>query len=308
MKKLTTYPLIFINKQINFYGSKMLQSVIEFNPEKDKNLIDYLFMAKSMNDIPSLGNTIMGDPNSEVGVLLQHGFVGSNLEFMYLGNYLSSFGYRVLIPVLPGHGINSQILYNFNSDDWINSHNQSIDFLKNEKKNRKIILVGHSLGGTLGLINSSIRNDITGLVTIAAPVNLGLFTHLGIKFMNKVRGTKYHDYRRFEFEDERLYQHPYVQFLVDHYGFVTYKSFNDLIKCVELAKKSLNKINIPILIIQSSKDPSVPYTNSHTIFNNVQSKTKSLETLINSYHSCLVDKDKDLINKYIAEFIKNIIN
>src|SRR5699024_12460384 len=62
------------------------------------------------------------------------------------------------------------------------------------------------------------------------------------------------------------------------------KSMGDLIELTDLVKMNLSKITVPTLIFSSITDHVVPPENSHYIYNNINSKRKTMIELKNSYH------------------------
>ncbi|NDF43604.1 MAG: hypothetical protein EB137_03350, partial [Actinobacteria bacterium] len=42
--------------------------------------------------------------NSHIGVILVHGFTGSPASMRPFANFLNKKGYRVTVPLIPGHG------------------------------------------------------------------------------------------------------------------------------------------------------------------------------------------------------------
>ncbi|MHA2502890.1 MAG: hypothetical protein ACXAE3_08475, partial [Candidatus Kariarchaeaceae archaeon] len=71
--------------------------------EAEQQILDI----QSAEEIPEASDTIMGPQDADMGIIFHHGFAGSNVELLYIGNSLAQHGYRVLIPLLPGHGTHS---------------------------------------------------------------------------------------------------------------------------------------------------------------------------------------------------------
>ncbi len=64
------------------------------------------------------------------------------------------------------------------SEDVVSSLNQAIDHLMTEYNAKNLILTGYSGGGTLAALLAAGRSDVTGLVTLAAPLDTTAFTEL----------------------------------------------------------------------------------------------------------------------------------
>ncbi len=265
-----------------------------------------LYEAKSLEEFPDFGDTLMGDKASDIGLVLQHGFIGSNLDMLYIGDILAKGGYRVLIPLLPGHGMDAKALMDFTHLDWIEKNKEAIDYLKAEKKGRSIILVGHSLGGTLSLINASERDDIAGIVTISTPTRfpiikhlLGLLASVVIKKIN----MKYDD---FYFEDERLFENPYTKFLMKNYGKISYYIIGEVFKAIDKSYKILGDVSIPSLIIVSPKDNAIPKRSAFDLYKKIGSDTKEVKYYDNSYHMLIADASKEEVAEKVLNFVKSL--
>lgn len=265
-----------------------------------------LYESKSLDEFPDFGDTVMGDKTSDIGLVLQHGFIGSNLDMLYIADILAKNGYRVLSPLLPGHGEDAKALMEYTHLDWIDKNKEAIEYLKSEKPGRSIILVGHSMGGTLSLINASERDDISGIVTIGTPTRfpiikhlLGLLASIVIKKLN----MKYDD---FYFEDERLFDNPYTKFLIKNYGKISYYVIGEVFKAIDKSYKILDQITIPSLILASPKDNAIPKRSAFDLYKNIGSDSKEVKYFDNSYHMLAADAAKEDVTEKILSFIKTL--
>ena len=82
-----------------------------------------------------------------VGILLIHGFIGSPKDFGDLPQRLAAAGYRVSVPLLPGHGTRPQDLLAEDEDTWFAAAENAYGELWKECE--WVAVVGFSMGGTL---------------------------------------------------------------------------------------------------------------------------------------------------------------
>lgn len=284
---------------------------MKFNPItrdiiSDEDVNKLLFHAKSMDELPERRDTVMGDPNNEIAIVMQHGFIGSPLELLFIANELAK-QFRVALPLLPGHGTHAKEMHGIPWQQWFAKNTSAIEYLKKEKDDRKIILVGHSLGGSISLMQSAQRDDIFGLIVLSAPIGIEFTPRFIIKLLRPFFGSKYIQFSKFIFHDERLYQQPLVKFLDNNYIKVSISTLYQLFNLITSVRPILPNIAIPILIQQSKYDKTVPEKNAHIIYENVQSQQKSIQILDKSYHIIMVDTDKEVVLQNIKLFLNDLL-
>lgn len=112
----------------------------------------------------NINYTLYGNKDNATIVLL-HGW-GQNIEMMQpIGDKLSD-QYQILILDLPGFGKSDHLDTPWTLKDYVDAIHKIIDNLKLDK----IIMVGHSFGGKLALLYSSIYK-VDKLVVFASPIN-----------------------------------------------------------------------------------------------------------------------------------------
>ena len=88
----------------------------------------------------------------------------------------------------------------------------------------------------------------------------------------------------------------------------------ELLKLSKLARKNMNEVISPILIMHSKDDDLTSVKSAKFVYNNINSTKKELFILNNSYHLMLYDNDKDFVFDKSVEFLyklkqnKEIIN
>ncbi|MCY3411716.1 MAG: alpha/beta fold hydrolase [Candidatus Heimdallarchaeota archaeon] len=281
----------------------MFKELDTFSDEEAEHLF---FGIKDLSQIPELVSTSMGDVTSDVGIILQHGFIGANIDWLFVANRLARLGYRVFLPILPGYGVDRYHLHNSQHEQWIENLAQSIELMKQEKPGRKIIIAGHSLGGSIALIQAAVRNDLAGIITVSAPIKYPKIVHLFSKVSVKFLGNVNLRYRNFKFKDKRLHNNPYIIRIRNKFDKVSIYTLNEVIKVLEKTESLVQKVHQPILIIHSKYDKTVPYGNAKRIYKLVGSKDKELMMYKQSYHIILADIDKErLVEDILAFIIKN---
>ena len=94
-------------------------------------------------------NSFYYDIGSNKSVLLLHGFAANPYSLIELGNFLSSQGYNVYAPLLPGHGTSAFDLEKYSWEDWQRESENAYLFLENNSE--EVYIIGFSMGGDLAL-------------------------------------------------------------------------------------------------------------------------------------------------------------
>jgi carboxylesterase len=235
---------------------------------------------------------------SPVGCLLVHGMGSAPYQVRSLGEYLAWQGLTVLGVRLPGHGTTLDELEQTTSDQWLAAIDNSIDHL--QQTCAHIILIGNSLGGVLALAVAARRGrDLAGLVTISTPVSSTVLIRLLEDPAVPERFVR-PDLAEVLCSDPRVGTFQYPQ-----------QSKKVLAAAYEVFKQNqatLSQINIPLLVIQSRKDRSVPMENAHFLIEHVSSADKDLVLLNDSAHLPTLDFDKERVQVACLSFIERIID
>jgi pimeloyl-ACP methyl ester carboxylesterase len=118
-----------------------------------------------------------GTPQLGVCVLL-HGFAGDPSTWRRTGEFLADQGFEVVAVELPGHGNQP-----FRASDLNEMAADLITTLPNPA-NGKFHLVGHSLGGALGIIIAASVPDRIASLTLLAPFGIG--TYINQSFLDGI--------------------------------------------------------------------------------------------------------------------------
>lgn len=123
--------------------------------------------------------SIFMDKNSEIGVLMIHGFSSTSRQFLELSEYLSARGFTVSAPLIAGHGTCPEDLAKTNPEDWKNSVKEAYVQLKQSVK--KVVIIGNSFGSNLGFwLTNEFNNEPVAIISLGAPIIL--YWHRWIRF------------------------------------------------------------------------------------------------------------------------------
>ena len=102
--------------------------------------------------------------NSNIGILLIHGFTSTTSSMMYLAEKFSEKGLHIELPSLPGHGTTWQELARTTYQQWLDHLEVSLGAL--QKRCEKVFVCGLSLGGGLALRLLELHPELSGAIII----------------------------------------------------------------------------------------------------------------------------------------------
>lgn len=238
---------------------------------------------------------------AQIGVLLLHGFTGSPVSMKPLAELLSQRGFAIEVPLLPGHGTQPRDLLPTRYADWRAEALAALNRLK--ARTQQVFAVGLSMGGTLVLDLAS-TEVLQGAVTINAQIldRGGLVVKLA-PLIEKIvplapasaAGLTKNDIKKGG--DEQAYD------------WVAAAAGNSLVRALPEVRGRLRDIKIPLFVIYSRDDHSVPPENSKAIPGLVGSsdtaQVRVLE-LTDSYHVAPLDNDLPLLGERISAFVESV--
>lgn len=236
-------------------------------------------------------------------VIAIHGFSAAPKEMEKLALFLNSKNLNVFTPRLDGHGTISEDLKNKSWQDWYNSISRSITIAT--LKYEKVFIVGFSTGGLLALLSTKKHyKEFCGLVCINAALHLNdvrIKTLLpAVSFWNDLVKAFNEDKYQKEYVDN-FPQNPDINY--DKHYIDSIEQLNLLMKKI---RKSLAKIQKPILIIQAKDDPIVNPTSAYEIFEKIKSTNKTLKIIDSANHVIVTQENTEELFDFIYDFIKKL--
>lgn len=203
-------------------------------------------------NINPLGEEIyLKSNNSNLAVLLIHGFSGKSSNWQYIADKLhQELDSTIYVPRLPGHGTNFTDFLNSSAEQWLRKVIDSYLFLKNNFK--KIYIAGLSMGGLLAALTAS-QFEVEKLSLIAPAFftrNKNIIFTPYLKYFIKKIDNNFSLNKKNLNENELQYH--------QNYSYYYYTStLAELYKLMKKAKKNIDKIETPTQLILSKNDEQV---------------------------------------------------
>ncbi|OGO16581.1 MAG: hypothetical protein A2Z14_11475 [Chloroflexi bacterium RBG_16_48_8] len=233
------------------------------------------------------------------GCLLIHGATGTPKEMRWLGEYLASQGHTVLGCRLFGHATKQQDLLRARWFDWFTSVEDAYHILSGSCD--QIFIAGVSLGGLLSLLFAS-QFPVTGLIGYSTPYSMpekiAVVLRPVLPLISKV--WRYFPKGEPDWHDIELHK--------DHLEYPSYpiRVATELHLIIDEVQKVLPSITVPVLIIHSKKDASVPYQHAEKIYKALGSQDKEIIWLENSGHNVTRDTERQKVFLATADFIRRV--
>ena len=233
-------------------------------------------------------------PGGETGCVLVHGFTGAPKEMRLMGNALNSKGITVLGVRLAGHATKPEDLARTRWWDWLACVEDGFFMLQNYCKN--IFIAGLSLGGILSLVAAS-RLPVKGVVAMSAPFTLPEDWRL--KFARPLS----HIIRFISKEEDDIQDDDMARNHIDYPDYPT-RSIAELYELIQVLHSSLPLIQIPVLLIYSKTDKTVPYSHADKIIRLIKPGLCNKILLEKSSHVITEDINRDTVFNACLDFIK----
>lgn len=229
--------------------------------------------------------------DGEVGVLLSHGFTGSPASMRPWADHLVAEGFRVSVPLLPGHGTRWQDLNRVTWQDWYAVVDSALRALQREC--RVVFVAGLSMGGALALrLAEQHGAGVRGLVLVNPCIGLADKRLLALPVLSRVLPS-------LAGISDDIAKPGVSEFA---YARTPLRALASQTELWEVTRHDLPKVDQPILLFRSEVDHVVDATSAGLIRSRTSSAELSERILHRSYHVATLDHDADDIFRESAEF------
>lgn len=233
-------------------------------------------------------------PGGKTGCVLVHGFTGAPKEMRMMGEALNKNGITVVGVRLAGHATCMQDLVRKRWEDWLVSVEDGIHLLSNLCD--EVFIAGLSLGGILSLITASRNNHLKGVIAMATPYSLPNDWRLKIARPMSVL---------FPFIKKTQSETLDSSSVKDHIEFPAYPTIAiaELYDLIKVMWESLPEIKIPVFLINSITDKTVPINHAEKIKHAITNASVDQLVIEKSGHVITEDLDRDQVFNAAYQFI-----
>jgi len=237
----------------------------------------------------------------KVGVLWFHAWASSTDDLQEMLIYLEQKGIEYHSINLKGHNTKPSDLHRVAYKDWLQQAEASYQEVSD--KWDVIFVGGLSMGGQLALYLAS-KYKVDGIITIGTPLKVKV--PFMVRYSSHIlQYIPYLIYRRQPFTDKRI-----QDISLSRKGAYKYFPISSVAQVCFMTRKTrrhyVDKVNSPILLIQSTTDHIVPNYNLEIFQKRLKTQSKDIHIMLveDSYHLVNLDYSKLEVFKKIYEFIQ----
>ena len=229
-----------------------------------------------------------------VGVLLLHGFTATPVEVRAAADKLSSLGYSVAGPLLPGHATRPADLNRVRWRDWVDAAELAYRDLR--ASCARVFIGGELMGAVVALYLATEHPEAAGVLAFspALRIRLSRFKQLQVRALA-----------------------PFVAAVPkggldveDQWQGYPVNPLKGVVQLLELQRALLARLHLirqPVLVVQGRLDTTIDPRVGEMILAGVSSNIKELRWFERSSHVVLIDQELDSVIEVVAQFMDRAV-
>ncbi len=266
---------------------------------------------------------LIGPEHTDRACLLIHGFSGTPAEMRSLGDELAAHGVRVYGMQVSGHSKDPEDLLRYGRKQWIASAEAALNQLIHYPH---VFIAGLSMGGVLALLLASrYSNRIAGVIALSTPTRFTGGWQINVVPIARYFIKWYRPLQFLNFKDPKVQAEVLAQARLhdpnisidfsDSQAVAAIKqmvripvpAIADLFSLTNCARRHIHEIRVPLLIIHSRRDQTVPSSCAEELYYLAQlAHPKELHWLEQSDHVVTLGTEQTRVNELVQTFIDAI--
>ena len=237
-----------------------------------------------------------------LGVVLVHGFLSAPLEVAELAAYLNAKGFWVYQVRLKGHGTAPEDLATRSGKDWVES--VDLGYALMSALCHRVVLGGFSFGGGVVLDCASRIKEVAGVFAVCPPHRLlDISSRLApaVTAWNRVMELISYQEAKKEFV-VTVPERPEV-----NYARLPVAALRKMGRFMRELEPNLEKISVPVLVLQSDGDPVVDPAGSGRLFEMLGSREKNYQKFPLQRHGILAGPGSEEVHAAIGGFVDGLL-
>jgi acylglycerol lipase len=244
-------------------------------------------------------------------LLVVHGLAEHSGRYSNVVNYFVPGGYAVYSFDLRGHGKSEgKRGYVEHFSYYLDDLRTYYDIVRQENKNAKLFMVGHSIGATIatdfvinhpgkldGLISSAVvlkaGDSVTGLTILMAKVLSLLFPKMGVSPIDASTISR-----------DKAVVDAYVNDPLVYRGKISARLGTELLNEMKRLLSTISELSLPMLIMNGTADRLSNPASSKILFDGVSSKDKTLKLYEGFYHEIFNEPERQQVFLDMENWLK----
>ncbi len=236
-------------------------------------------------------------------VLCLHGFSGTPYEVKPIALELNRRGYRVVCPLLIGHGRGDDALANSRWSDWLMSAKLAFDTLAKDWD--KIVIVGFSMGGLLSLKLAHEKGGrVLGVAALAPAYEIDMVSNFGLRLIKKLGIASWLPHMPKSGGPD--VSDPAVGYAMPSNEKMPIAAAQSLLKGQAAVDQIVSRLMMPVWIFQGKQDHTVPTHSAKNLFSKLRMKDKRLIFYPKSWHILTLDVEHDEVIEDVCGYIDRL--
>jgi esterase/lipase len=235
------------------------------------------------------------------GVVLCHGYMAAPLEVRELALFLGRHGFYVYAPRLRGHGTSPQDLAERSYADWLQSVERGYALMHSICS--RVVAGGFSTGAGLALHLAARVKTLAGVFAVSAPMRLRDFNARfapAVDMWNRLMDKANRAGAKMEFVENRP-ENPHINYLRNPISGV-----REIERLMDDLEPRLGAVEMPALVVQSSRDPVVDPRGSEKIFKRIGARDKQYVLFNFDRHGILLGEGSEKVHQVICDFLRRL--
>lgn len=225
-------------------------------------------------------------------MVLCHGITGSPFALRGFAEHLLAAGFRVELPLLPGHGTTWQQLNRTTWQDWYAVVDRAYRTLSRECE--QVFVVGLSMGGALALRLAQVHGTgVRGIILVNPSIGTSDRRYLFLPILSRI--TPSLAGITDDIAKPGVTEHGYAR--------VPLRAVASMMELWATVRSDLDEIEQPILLFRSLNDHVVDATSARLLHESVGSAEVTERPLTKSFHVATLDYEAEDIFAESVEFI-----
>lgn len=236
-------------------------------------------------------------------VLCLHGFSGTPYEIKPIAQELNRRGYRVLCPLLIGHGRGDEALANSRWQDWLMSAKLAFDSLASDWE--EVMVVGFSMGGLLALKLAHERGGrVKGVAALAPAFEIDTISDLGLRVIRKLGIASWLPHLPKSGGPD--VSDPSIGRAMPSNEKMPIAAAQSLLTAQRDVRAVVGRLMMPVWIFQGKQDHTVPVKSAKNLFKRLRMRDKKLIFYPHSWHILALDVEHEEVIEDVCGYIDRL--